>query len=125
MTLITSSGPTESIGGELPSYGGAGSESNKKQSQPGQTNTNNNQISNSRPGSQTSSATSSGPNSPVGSASSGGSRSSSPDGSGEPSDENNFGFPARLGRAGIDFPIFNSKNIPSTSFSCESKVDGG
>ena len=106
------------VTGQLPSYGGAGDGSGGQEGRPGQTNTNNNQ--NSRQGSQTSSASSSGSDSPVGSASSGGAR---PDG--EPSEENNFGFPAKLGRAGIDFPIFSSENIPATSFSCESKVDGG
>ncbi len=39
--------------------------------------------------------------------------------------EDNYGFPLRLGRAGVDFPIFNRENIPETSFSCDDKVDGG
>ena len=43
----------------------------------------------------------------------------------QPSEDNNYGFPLRLGRAGVDFPIFSRENIPQTSFSCEDKSDGG
>ena len=43
----------------------------------------------------------------------------------DPGEDNNYGFPLRLGRAGIDFPIFSLEKIPQTSFSCEDKVDGG
>ena len=43
----------------------------------------------------------------------------------DPRQDNNYGFPLRLGRAGYDFPIFSRENIPVTSFSCEDKVDGG
>ena len=39
--------------------------------------------------------------------------------------DDNYGFPLRLGRAGVDFPIFNRENMPETSFSCDDKVDGG
>ena len=43
----------------------------------------------------------------------------------DPGEDNNYGFPLRLGRAGVDFPIFSRENIPETSFSCEDKADGG
>ena len=43
----------------------------------------------------------------------------------KPGAEENFGFPANFGRAGVDFPIYSPDNIPSTSFSCDGKVKGG
>ena len=62
----------------------------------------------------------------AGSVSSATSRQVSPPDSGQdPGQDNNYGFPLRLGRAGLDFPIFSRENLPQTSFSCEDKVDGG
>ena len=50
--------------------------------------------------------------------------SSSQDSS-EANEANNFGFPERLGKAGIDFPIYDRMNMPLTSFTCEDKENGG
>ena len=38
---------------------------------------------------------------------------------------NNFGFPKSLGKAGIDFPIYDRMAMPLTSFSCQDKENGG
>ena len=113
--------PQENVAGDLPapdlpSYeGGGGADQGEE-------------ISNYIPGSSTASGSSSRSNGSSGSGSSSdglvGSASSA-DGNGGDGEEENFGFPKKLGRAGIDFPIFNSENIPSTSFSCEGKVEGG
>ena len=40
-------------------------------------------------------------------------------------ESNNFGFPERLGKAGIDFPIYDRMNMPITSFTCQDKENGG
>ena len=46
-------------------------------------------------------------------------------GSSSSEEANNFGFPERLGRAGIDFPIYDRMNMPQTSFTCQDKENGG
>ena len=105
--------------GDLPDLPDA--DNNKQPS--GSDQTFNNQISQTRPGSGSgSSAISplvSGPNSDSSGGSSGAAAAE------EPGEENNYGFPLRLGRAGVDFPIFSRENIPQTSFSCDDKADGG
>lgn len=50
---------------------------------------------------------------------------SSSGGSSSSEEANNFGFPERLGRAGIDFPIYDRMNMPQTSFTCQDKENGG
>ena len=84
------------------------------------------EISKLTPGTVLSSATSpqvSAPDSESNRAGQGGTPGASP--GQEPGEDNNYGFPLRLGRAGVDFPIFSRENIPETSFSCEDKADGG